>query len=62
MREAIVWAIEAGYRHIDTAALYKNEGKIGEGLADAIEKGIVKRDELFITTKVSPCKPYLMFL
>ncbi|XP_061722826.1 aldo-keto reductase AKR2E4-like isoform X3 [Cydia pomonella] len=50
-RQAVLWAIEEGYRHIDTAALYENEPQVGRGIADAIAKGLVKRDDLFITTK-----------
>jgi 2,5-diketo-D-gluconate reductase A len=41
-------ALEAGYRHLDTAALYANERGVGEGLARA---GL-PRDEVFVTTKV----------
>jgi 2,5-diketo-D-gluconate reductase A len=41
-------ALEVGYRHIDTAALYGNE----EGVGAAIAKSGIPRDELFITTKV----------
>jgi 2,5-diketo-D-gluconate reductase A len=41
-------ALEAGYRHIDTAALYANERGVGEGLARAA----LPRDEVFVTTKV----------
>ena len=41
-------ALEAGYRHVDTAALYRNEAGVGKGIRQA---GI-PRDELFITTKV----------
>ncbi|KOB76022.1 Uncharacterized protein OBRU01_06510, partial [Operophtera brumata] len=52
MRQAVVSAIEAGYRHIDTASLYNNEDKIGEGIAEAVQKGLVTRDELFVTTKL----------
>ena len=43
-------ALERGYRHVDTAELYDNEREVGEGLRTA---GI-KRDEVFITTKVWP--------
>ncbi|WP_127524099.1 aldo/keto reductase [Mesorhizobium sp. Z1-4] len=43
-------AIETGYRHIDTAAMYKNEDDVGRGIARAG----VPRDELFVTTKVWP--------
>lgn len=41
-------ALEAGYRHIDTAMIYKNE----EGVGRAIAKSGVPREELFITTKL----------
>ena len=41
-------AIRLGYRHIDTAAMYGNEASVGEGL----RASGVKRDEVFITTKV----------
>jgi 2,5-diketo-D-gluconate reductase B len=43
-------ALRLGYRHVDTAVLYDNEGEVGEGLrASGIE-----REEVFITTKVWP--------
>lgn len=41
-------AIQAGYRHIDTAQIYGNESAVGEAIAHAP----VKREELFVTTKV----------
>jgi diketogulonate reductase-like aldo/keto reductase len=47
---AVRAAIAAGYRHIDTAAMYGNEEAVGEG----IRGGGVARDEIFITTKVWP--------
>lgn len=51
-KESIVrGVVEAGYRHIDTAHLYENEGNIGEAITECISKG-VKREELFITTKI----------
>ncbi len=46
--DAVRTAIEVGYRHIDTAAVYQNEEQVGE----AIRQSGVSRDELFITTKV----------
>ncbi|XP_031764466.2 aldo-keto reductase AKR2E4-like [Galleria mellonella] len=52
LRQTVNDAVEAGYRHIDTAALYKNEEQIGEGIRDVIQKGLVKREDLFITTKL----------
>ncbi|MCE2141962.1 aldo/keto reductase, partial [Streptococcus thermophilus] len=45
---AVKAALEAGYRHIDTAAAYKNEESVGKAIADS---GI-PREELFITTKL----------
>ena len=47
-RQAVIWALEAGYRHIDTAAVYGNEAEVGAGLRDS---GI-DRDQVFITTKM----------
>lgn len=45
-------AIKIGYRHIDTAAIYKNEEEVGKGIKKAIDEGIVKREDLFVTTKL----------
>ncbi|GEA16258.1 2,5-diketo-D-gluconic acid reductase [Moorella sp. E308F] len=45
-------AIMVGYRLIDTAAAYMNEEAVGKAIKRAIEEGIVKREELFITTKL----------
>jgi len=47
-RKAVLHALEAGYRHIDTAAIYGNEADVGAGVR---ESGI-PREEIFITTKV----------
>ncbi|RIW14560.1 aldo/keto reductase [Algoriphagus lacus] len=52
VRQAVYWAIEAGYRHIDCAAIYQNEKEVGQGIADAIAEGFVKRKDLFITSKL----------
>ncbi|WEG16864.1 aldo/keto reductase [Alkalihalophilus pseudofirmus] len=48
VEQAVIKAIKAGYRSIDTAAVYYNE----EGVGSAIKKSGVAREELFITTKV----------
>ncbi|MCG7405792.1 aldo/keto reductase [Paenibacillus sp. ACRRX] len=45
---AVKTALEVGYRHIDTAAIYKNE----EGVGEAIRQSGVPREEIFLTTKV----------
>jgi alcohol dehydrogenase (NADP+) len=50
--QAILWAIEAGYRHIDCAAIYMNEKEIGEALKKAFSDQMVRREELFITSKL----------
>ena len=47
-------AIKIGYRHIDTAEVYRNEKGVAEGIKKAISNNIVKRSDLFITTKVFP--------
>ncbi|MFU0828560.1 MAG: Aldo-ket-red domain-containing protein [Lachnoclostridium sp.] len=49
---AVAGAIEAGYRFFDCAAIYGNEDMIGEVFQAAFDKGTVKREELFVTTKV----------
>ena len=46
--DAVVTALQVGYRHVDTAAMYGNEVEVGEGL----RRGGVPRDEVFVTTKV----------
>ena len=50
---AVRWALELGYRHIDTAQAYGNEESVGHGLR---ESG-VPREDVFITTKFYPARP-----
>ena len=45
-------AIEVGYRSIDTAAIYGNEAGVGEGIKQALASNGLKREELFVTSKV----------
>jgi diketogulonate reductase-like aldo/keto reductase len=45
---AVNWALEAGYRHIDTAKAYGNEREVGE----AVRNSGIPRNEIFITTKL----------
>ena len=48
--DATAVALESGYRHLDTAAVYRNEGEVGQGL----ERSGVARDYVFVTTKCPP--------
>jgi diketogulonate reductase-like aldo/keto reductase len=50
--DAVRWALELGYRHIDTAQAYGNEESVGQGLR---ESG-VPREDVFITTKFNPSR------
>ena len=51
-KQAVLDAIKTGYRLIDTAAIYMNEEAVGAAIKEAVETGLVKREELFVTTKV----------
>jgi diketogulonate reductase-like aldo/keto reductase len=48
--DAVRTALDVGYRHLDTATVYRNEEEVGRALADSG----VARDEIFVTTKVPP--------
>lgn len=48
VEDAVNWALEAGYRHIDTAAIYGNE----KGVGNALKNNSLPREEVFVTTKV----------
>ncbi|MFB2002448.1 aldo/keto reductase [Staphylococcus warneri] len=50
--KAVKYAIENGYRSIDTAKVYGNEEKVGQGIKEGLESAGLKRDDLFITSKL----------
>ncbi|KAM7534619.1 hypothetical protein Aperf_G00000116885 [Anoplocephala perfoliata] len=50
--ESVKEAFDAGYRHIDTAMIYGNETETGIGIAESMKKHGLKREDIFITTKL----------
>jgi diketogulonate reductase-like aldo/keto reductase len=51
-RRMVAEALRIGYRHIDTAWIYKNEAAVGDGIRDAIAAGHVAREDIWLTTKI----------
>lgn len=52
VKKAVAHALQVGYRHIDCAYCYQNEDEVGEGLAEGFKSTNVKREDVFITTKL----------
>ena len=51
-RNAVKTAVEVGYRHLDAAERYRNEADVGAALKDLFAAGTVRREDLFVTTKL----------
>ncbi|KAI7672542.1 Aldo/keto reductase [Hortaea werneckii] len=49
---AVENALRSGYRHIDAAFVYGNENEVGDGIRKAIEGGVCKREDIFVTSKL----------
>ncbi len=51
-RDAVRAAVEVGFRHLDAAERYRNEAEVGVALKELFADGAVRRDDLFVTTKL----------
>ncbi|RXK36613.1 aldo-keto reductase [Tremella mesenterica] len=56
--DACLWALEMGYRHIDTAEWYENEVCVGKAVAAFCKKSGISREEIFITSKLKNNRTY----
>ncbi|XP_060887127.1 aldo-keto reductase family 1 member A1-B isoform X1 [Labrus mixtus] len=53
VKQAVVWALESGYRHIDCASIYGNEVEIGEALQETLGPAkALRREDVFVTSKL----------
>ncbi|ORY34629.1 putative aldo-keto reductase [Naematelia encephala] len=55
---SVKWALEAGYRHVDTAEWYENEGACGRSLSDWLKSSGTPRSEIFFTSKLMHNRTY----
>jgi len=51
MEQVVKDAIDAGYRHIDTALFYENEKEVGVAIRAKLADGVIRREDVFVTTK-----------
>lgn len=52
VRNSVLEGLKAGVRHIDCAWIYGNENEVGSAIAQAFREGIVRREDVFITSKL----------
>ncbi|XP_028856183.1 aldo-keto reductase family 1 member A1-B isoform X1 [Denticeps clupeoides] len=53
VKQAVIWALQSGYRHIDCAAIYGNEQEIGEALQETLgPEKTLRREDVFVTSKL----------
>lgn len=58
VKTAVIAALEAGVRHIDCAAAYGNEAEVGEAFKEVFARGVIKREDVFVTSKLWVTKAY----
>ena len=51
-------ALKCGVRLIDTASMYGNEAEVGQGVREAMEEYGIKREDIFVTTKIYPASKW----
>ncbi|XP_030646001.1 aldo-keto reductase family 1 member B7 [Chanos chanos] len=51
-KAAVEAAVDAGYRHIDTAYSYRNEHEVGKAINGKIQQGVIRREDIFVVTKL----------
>lgn len=53
--EVVDIALDVGYRHFDSAVCYRNESHLGDALKELLPKYNLRREDIFITSKISKC-------